>query len=138
MIRIRFFGPEELFQKGFRAALFSGLDPHGAQAARQEGWTLLRYFEGWSLHPFVMHSSNGPKTLWCQIDRSQGDAKWPERPGGRVAQETRRRSAIEIEDIAAVTSSTPPLEMVRLLCSLMMYGEPRVEGIISTWKRHQR
>ena len=42
-----------------------------------------------------------------------------------------RLGTISVSDIAAVTSSTPPLEVVRLFCSLMMSmkgtgGEPLV------------
>ena len=55
----------------------------------------------------------------------------PELRSRLVVQETRETGTISVSDIAAVTSSTPPLEVVRLFCSVMMSmqgtgGEPLV------------
>ena len=65
------------------------------------------------------------------IDCNKGDKQRPELRSRLVVQETRQTSTISVSDIAAVTSSTPPLEVVRLFCSLMMSmkgagGEPLV------------
>ena len=65
------------------------------------------------------------------IDCNKGDEQRPELRSRLVVQETRQTSTISVSDIAAVTSSTPPLEVVRLFCSLMMSmkgagGEPLV------------
>ena len=53
----------------------------------------------------------------------------PELRSRLVVQETRLTGTISVSDIAAVTSSAPPLEVVRVFCSLMMSmkgagGEP--------------
>ena len=63
------------------------------------------------------------------IDCNKGDEQRPELRSRLVVQETRQTSTISVSDIAAVTSSTPPLEVVRSFCSLMMSmkgtgGEP--------------
>ena len=65
------------------------------------------------------------------IDCNKGDEQRPELRSRLVVQETRQTSTISVSDIAAVTSSTPPLEVVRLFCSLMKSmkgtgGEPLV------------
>ena len=59
------------------------------------------------------------------IDCNTGDEQRPELRSRLFVQETRQTSTISVSDIAAVTSSTPPLE-VRLFCSLMKGagGEP--------------
>ena len=59
------------------------------------------------------------------------DEQRPELRSRLVVQETRQTSTISVSDVEAVTSSTPPLEVVRLFCSLMMSmkgtgGEPLV------------
>ena len=65
------------------------------------------------------------------IDCNKGDEQRPELRSRLVVQGTRQTSTISVSDIAAVTSSTPPLEVVRLFCTLMMSmkgagGEPVV------------
>ena len=65
------------------------------------------------------------------IDCNKGDELRPELRSRLVVQETRQTGTVSVSDIAAVTSSTPPLEVVRLFCSLMMSmegagGEPLV------------
>ena len=63
------------------------------------------------------------------IDCNRGDEQRLELRNRLVVRETRQTGTISVSDIAAVTSSTPPLEVVRLFCSLMMSmkgagGEP--------------
>ena len=65
------------------------------------------------------------------IDCDKEDEQRPVLRSRLVVQETRQTSTISVSDIAAVTSSTPPLEVVRLFCSLVMSmkgtgGEPLV------------
>ena len=65
------------------------------------------------------------------IDYNKGDEQRPELRSRLVVQETRQTSTISVPDIAAVPSTTPPLEVVRLFCSLLMLmkgagGEPLV------------
>ena len=57
------------------------------------------------------------------------DEQRPELRSRWVVQETRQTSTISVSDIAAVTSSTPPLEVVRLFCSLMMSMKARVASL---------
>ena len=78
-------------------------------------------------------------TRW--IDCNKGDDKTPELRSRMVVQETRKTSTIAIDDIAAVTSSTPPLEVVRLFASLMMSlrgkgGEPLVMQFLDVSRAH--
>ena len=109
------------------------LDPVGTAAARQSeidfAWKLKAFeprprseaYQRMGRKPFGMR--------W--IDCNKGDEQRPELRSRLVVQETRQTSTISVSDIAAVTSSTPPLEVVRLFCSLMMSmkgrsGEPLV------------
>merc|ERR1712194_863373 len=57
-------------------------------------------------------------TRW--VDSNKGDDERQEYRSRLVVQETRKTSTIPADDIAAVTASTPPLEIVRLFCSLCM------------------
>ena len=74
----------------------------------------------------------GRKPFWMRwIDTNKVNGQRPELRSRLVVQQTRQTSTISVSDIAAVTSSTPPLEVVRLFCSLMMSmkcagGEPLV------------
>ena len=97
-------------------------DPVGAAAARQAEIDFA-----WRLKAFEPR----PRTEACQrmgrkpfgmrwIDCDKGDEERPELRSRFVVQETRQTGTISVSDIAAVTSSTPPLEVVRLFCSLMM------------------
>ena len=54
------------------------------------------------------------------IDSNKGDDENEEYRSRVVVQETRRSSTIPLDDIAAVSSSTPPLEAIRLLISASM------------------
>ena len=108
------------------------LDPVGAAAARQSeidcAWRLKAFeprprteaYQRMGRKPFGMR--------W--FDCNKGDEQRPELRSRVVVQETRQTSTISVSDIAAVTSSTPPLEVVRLFCSLMSMkgagGEPLV------------
>ena len=63
----------------------------------------------------------GPKPFGMRwIDCNKGDGQRRELRSRLVVQETRQTSTISVSDIAAVTSSTPPLDVVRLFCTLMM------------------
>ena len=100
---------------------FTGLelDPVGAAAARQSEIDFA-----WRLKAFEPR----PRT---EAYQHKGDEQRPELRSRLVVQETRQTSTISVSDIAAVTSSTPPLEVVRSFCSLMMSkkgagGEPLV------------
>ena len=78
-------------------------------------------------------------TRW--IDSNKGDSESPDLRSRLVVLETRRTSTIDIEDIASVTSSTPPLEVVRLFMSLMMSlkgpkGEPLVLQFLDVSRAH--
>ena len=75
------------------------------------------------------------------IDSNKSDEKSPEYRSRMVVQETRKTSTIAIEDIAAVTSSTPPLEILRLFLSLCMSmtgdnGEPLVLQFLDVSRAH--
>ena len=78
-------------------------------------------------------------TRW--IDCNKGDDAKPELRSRLVVQETRKTSTIAIDDIAAVTSATPPLEVVRLFLSLGMSmksptGEPLVWQFLDVSRAH--
>ena len=75
------------------------------------------------------------------IDCNNGDEQRPELRSRMVLQETRHTSTISVSDIVAVTSSTPPLEVVRLFCSLMMSmwgagGDPLVLQFVDVSRTH--
>ena len=75
------------------------------------------------------------------IDCNKGDEQRPGLRSRMVVQETRQTSTISVSDIAAVTSSTPPPEVVRLFCSLMMSmkgagGEPLVLQFLDVSRAH--
>ena len=57
-------------------------------------------------------------TRWVDVDK--GDKDTPNIRSRAVCQETRRRSTIAADDIAATFAATPPLEAMRMLCSLAM------------------
>jgi len=61
-------------------------------------------------------------TRW--IDVNKGDDLRPEYRSRLVVQETRGNSTIAKGDVAAVFAATPPLECLRLVCSLVMSGDP--------------
>ena len=99
---------------------YTGLevDPVGAAAARQSeidfAWRLKAFeprprteaYQRMGRKPFGMR--------W--IDCNKGDEQRPELRSRLVVQDTRPTNTISVSDIAAVTSSTPPLEVVRLFC----------------------
>ena len=98
------------------------LDPAGVRAARRDEMEFAERLEAFEPRPVEeAWEKMGRKPFGVRwIDCNKGDASRPELRSRMVVQETRRTSTIAIEDIAAVTSSTPPLEVVRLFCSLMM------------------
>ena len=105
------------------------LDPVGTAAARQSEIDFA-----WRQHSSL---DPGRKRIseWDGSLSKKGDEQRPELRSRLVVQETRQTSTISVSDIAAVTSSTPPLEVVRLFCSLMMSmkgvgGEPLVLQIL--------
>ena len=63
------------------------------------------------------------------------DEQLPELRSRLVVQETRQTSTISVSDVAAVTSSMPPLEVVRLFCSLMVSMKGTGGGLLfkSSW-----
>ena len=67
----------------------------------------------------MQHMRQAPyATRW--LDHNKGDASKPEYRSRHVVQETCRTSTIPKDDVAATTSSTPPLEVVRLFCGFAM------------------
>ena len=94
----------------------------GVRAARQDEVDFankLQAFEPRSREEAIAKMGRAPfGTRW--IDCNKGDEKHLELRNRMVVQETRRTSTIAIDDIASVTSSIPPLEVVRLFASLVM------------------
>ena len=109
------------------------LDPVAAAAARQSeidfGWR-LKVFEPRPRTEAYQRMGRKPFGMrW--MDCNKGDEQRPKLRSRLVVQETRQTRTASVSDIAAVTSSTQPLEVVRLFCSLMMSvkragGEPLV------------
>jgi hypothetical protein len=98
------------------------LEPAGVRAACRDEMEFAERLEAFEPRPVEEAWENmGRKPFGVRwIDCNKGDVSRPELRSRMVVQETRRTSTIAIEDIAAVTSSTPPLEVVRLFCSFMM------------------
>ena len=92
------------------------LDPVGTAAPRQSEIDFAWRLKAFEPRPQMDGSLFGMR--W--IDHNKGDVQRPELRSRLVVQETRQTSTIRVSDIAGVTSSTPPLEVVRLFCSLMM------------------
>ncbi|CAK0896231.1 unnamed protein product [Prorocentrum cordatum] len=59
---------------------------------------------------------------WVDIDK--GDADRPDYRSRLIAQETNAQSTVAGDDIGAVFAVTPPLERLRLICSLAMSSDP--------------
>ncbi|CAK0826820.1 unnamed protein product [Prorocentrum cordatum] len=59
---------------------------------------------------------------WVDIDK--GDTDRPDCRSRLVVQETKAQSAIAGDDIGAVFAATPPLECLRLICSMAMSSDP--------------
>ena len=98
------------------------LDPVGAAAARQSKIDIAWRLKAFEPRPRTeAYQRMGRKPFGMRwIDCDKGDEQRSELRSRQVVQETRQTSTISVSDIAAVTSSTPPLEVVRLFCSLMM------------------
>ena len=64
---------------------------------------------------------------WVDIDK--GDSDRPDYRSRLVVQETKAQSTIAGDDIGAVFAATPPLECLRLVCSMVMSSDP-AEGRI--------
>ena len=119
------------------------LDPVGTAAARQAeidfAWR-LKAFESRPRTEAYQRMGRKPFGMrW--IECNKGDEQRRELRSRLVVQETRQTSTISASDIAAVTSSTPPLEVVRLFCSLMMSmkgagGEPLVLQFLNVSRAH--
>ena len=109
------------------------LDPVGAAAARQSEVDFAWRLKAFEPRPRTeAYQRMGRKTFGMRwIDCSKGDEQRPELRSRLVVQERRQTGTISVSDNAAVASSTPPLEVVRLFCSIMMSmkgagGEPLV------------
>ncbi|CAK0838042.1 unnamed protein product, partial [Prorocentrum cordatum] len=59
---------------------------------------------------------------WVDIDK--GDTDRPDYRSRLVVQETKAQSTIAGDDIGAVFAATPPLECLRLICSMVMSSDP--------------
>ncbi|CAK0882798.1 unnamed protein product, partial [Prorocentrum cordatum] len=59
---------------------------------------------------------------WVDIDK--GDTDRPDYRSRLVVQETKAQSTIAGDDIGAVFAATPPLERLRLICSMVMSSDP--------------
>ena len=92
-------------QKYYDHCMGLELDSSGVWAARQEELNVVR------AKTRARSVSGGTIATW---------AKRPVLRSMMVVHEMRRTRMMETEDIAAMTSSTPPLETVRLFCSLMV------------------
>jgi hypothetical protein len=80
---------------------------------------LLKVWEPATLEQCIAETGAQPiPTMWVECNK--GDDLHPEVRCRLVAQETRRRSTIDVTDVAAVFSATPPLEAVRAILSLAM------------------
>ena len=58
------------------------------------------------------------------IDSDKGDSTRPDYRSRLVVQETRASSTIPVGDVGAVFAATPPLECLRVICSLVMSSAP--------------
>ena len=114
---------------------YTGLefDPVGAATARQAEIDFAWRLKAFEPRPWTeAYQRMGRKPFGMRwTDCNKEDDQRPELRSRLVVQGTRQTSTISVSDIAAVTSSTPPLEVVRLFCSLMMSmkgagGEPLV------------
>jgi hypothetical protein len=109
------------------------LDPVMVRGARQEELNFADKLGAWEprtrAEAFERMSRAPYGSRW--LDHNKGDEERKEYRSRLVVQETRRSSTIPIDDIASVTSSTPPLEIVRLFCSLCMtLTGPRGEQLV--------
>ena len=97
------------------------LDSVGAAAARQSEIDFAWRMKAFEPQPRTeAYQRMGRKPFGMRwIDCNKGDEQRPELRSRLVVQERRQTSTISVSDIAAVTSSTPPLEVVRLFCSVM-------------------
>ena len=103
---------------------YTGLElrADGVRASRQEELDFFEKLDVWDIRSrkeALQRSGRSPLgTRW--IDTNKGDQRREEYRSRLVVQETRRASSIDPGDIAAVTSSTPPLEAMRVLLSACM------------------
>ena len=106
------------------------LDSQNVLKARLEEIGFFDQLKCWLVKPTAdcMANTGRPPlpTRWIDHDKSAGDGD-PELRSRFVVCETKKRSNIAADDIASVFSSTPPLEVFRLLCSLCM-SLPAYEG----------
>jgi hypothetical protein len=98
------------------------LDAELVRAGRREEIKFMELLKVWTpatLEECVAETGAQPiPTKW--VEHNKGDDDRPEVRCRLVAQETRRRSTIEVSDAAAVFSATPPLEAIRSILSLAM------------------
>ena len=124
---------------------YTGLELEGnhVRTARQDELSFAESLQAWEVRPKseALHRMGRQPygTRW--IDCNKGDAARPEYRSRLVVQETRKSSTIPLDDIASVTSSTPPLEVIRLFCSLCMSlkgknGEPLVMSFLDISRAH--
>ena len=113
------------------------------EAARRSELEFGEQLGAWVVRPreeAILRSGRAPiRTRW--IDCNKGDDRREEYRSRLVVQETRRVSSIADDDIAAVSSATPPLEVVRLFCSMCMThqgpgAEPLVMQFIDISRAH--
>ena len=98
------------------------LDPVAVKEARREEIRFGENLDAWKPCPIdesIREMGRPPYgTRW--LDYNKGDDENVEMRSRLVVQETKRQSTIAMDDIASTTASTPPLEIVRLFCSLCM------------------
>ena len=84
---------------------------------------MLKVFEYAPLEEAREATGRAPISVdWVDVDK--GDDSRPEYRSRLVAQETRASSTIASGDIGAVFAATPPLECLRIVCSLIMSSDP--------------
>ena len=119
------------------------LPPDGVRQARVDELEFAKRLNAFEPRPWkeALEKMGRPPfgTRW--IDSNKGDEKKLELRSRLVVQETRRTSTIAIDDVASVTSATPPLEVVRLFLSLGMNmkgpnGEPLVWQFLDVSRAH--
>jgi hypothetical protein len=108
------------------------LDPDLVRAGRREEIKFMELLKVWApatLEECVAETGAQPiPTKW--IEHNKGDDLRPEIRCRLVAQETRSRSTIDVSDMAAVFSATPPLETIRAILSLAMTEASGTEQLV--------
>jgi hypothetical protein len=103
---------------------YSGLHlkPDKVREARNEEIQFAIKLDAWDVKPrreCIERTGTNPfRSMW--IDCNKGDDDQADFRSRWVVQEAKRVSTIAHDDHAAVSSSTPPLEVLRIFCSFMM------------------